>query len=363
MNTIANATTPQELWQRLQQRGLVEGEQPPADASSSPWYVRVMLGIAGWIGACFLLGFVGIAFVAVMESALASILVGLLCCGGACFIFRAAKDNDFLAQFGLAVSFAGQGLVIYGIFKDAHSESALAFLLVAAFEAALALLVPNAIHRVLATAGAMLALAFAIERSGLHGVAPAIAAAGVAAVWLKRELWAGKGEVWRPIGYGLTLALLQIESTRLFDFYRHWFHDQPDWLARYAPVLGALLMLVVLVWATVSLLRQEHIALDGKAGVAALLAAVLTGVLSFSAPGVAAGVLILVLGFACGNRILLGLGLIGLLGFISHYYYQMHSTLLVKSAVLAITGIALLIARLALHQCFPSPSAEENPHA
>ena len=97
----------QELWARLRAADLVEGEPPAVAASRSPWFVRVMLGMAGWIGAMFLLGFVGVGFVMVIESATASFLLGAAVCAGAAFLFRAAPENDFMSQFGLAVSLAG----------------------------------------------------------------------------------------------------------------------------------------------------------------------------------------------------------------------------------------------------------------
>lgn len=363
MNTNMNAMTIEEAWSRLQQRGLVEGEQPATDAQSSPWYVRVMLGIAGWMGAGFLLGFVGVAFAFAMENAFASILIGVLCCGGAYAIFRAAGNNDFLAQFGLAVSFAGQFMVIYGVFKAFDWESVSAFLIAAVFEAALVVLIPNTIHRVLSSGGAMLALAFGMERAGLFGLSSAVAAAVFALVWLDRERWAGTGALWRPVGYGMALALLYLESARFFDYYRYWMHRDPIWLMQYGPMIGFVFTAVVCVWATARLLEREGIALASAAGTAAILAALLLCVLSYVAPGVAIASLILLLGFACGNRILMGMGVMALLGFVSHYYYQMQSTLLVKSAVLAATGLALLLARLALHHYFPLDSTEEQHHA
>ena len=47
-----------------------------AGEARAPWYVRVMLGIAGWIGAMFLLGFVGAGFAFVMRSSGAMFVVG-----------------------------------------------------------------------------------------------------------------------------------------------------------------------------------------------------------------------------------------------------------------------------------------------
>ena len=78
-----NAPEAHALWLRLQAAGLIEGETPAPGLVVAPWFVRAMLGIAGWIGAVFLLGFVGLGFRFVMESAGASFIVGLLACGAA----------------------------------------------------------------------------------------------------------------------------------------------------------------------------------------------------------------------------------------------------------------------------------------
>jgi uncharacterized membrane protein len=59
-----------------------------------------------------------------------------------------------------------------------------------------------------------------------------------------------------------------------------------------------------------------------------------------------------VLGFANGNRVLLGLGLLGLVTFVSSYYYRLDVTLLAKSGYLAAAGVALLVVRQALVRLF-----------
>ena len=60
--------TAQALWSDLRQAGLVSGGAPPTDEDETPWYVRTMLGVAGWIAALFLLGFVGAGFAFVIKS-------------------------------------------------------------------------------------------------------------------------------------------------------------------------------------------------------------------------------------------------------------------------------------------------------
>ena len=74
-------------------------------------------------------------------------------------------------------------------------------------------------------------------------------------------------------------------------------------------------------------------------------------------------VLMLLLGFTTGNRILMGVGLMALLAFVSRYYYYLQTSLLVKSMVLAVSGGLLLGARLVLHRMFPMSTKTEASHA
>ncbi|MGZ8227781.1 MAG: DUF4401 domain-containing protein [Methylococcaceae bacterium] len=360
-----SALTTQQLWQKLQQEGLVTGGMPPVRVSASPWFVRVMLGVAGWIGALFLIGFVGAACSLVLKSAETSMLLGVAGCGAAYGIFRLAQTNDFAMQLGLALSFAGQGLFIFGLFDAFKWESSIAYFSILGFELLLAIVIPNFIHRVLTSWAAMLALTFALSRLGIHGFASGIAAAGFAVIWSNEWCWALHGKLWRPIGYGLGLALLQIETLHFvsYDIWKLWAHTEPDWLMRHAHTISTALITATLLGVVTRLLNRENLPLSSKIGMMAISAALLLGILSFAAPGVATALLILVLGFATGNRLLMGLGLLALGVFVSHYYYQLHNTLLFKSIVLAISGTVLLIVRFGLQKCFPLTGARENQDA
>jgi len=69
--------------------------------------------------------------------------------------------------------------------------------------------------------------------------------------------------------------------------------------------------------------------------------------------------MIVLLGFANGNRVLVGLGIASLLFYVSGYYYLLDATLLVKSGVLAATGAVLIAARwLVLNVVMPKERAD-----
>ncbi|TAK50613.1 MAG: DUF4401 domain-containing protein [Betaproteobacteria bacterium] len=350
-----NALRRQDLWQRLREAALVEGDMPEPDAASAPWYVRAMLGAAGWIGALFLLGFVGAGFVWVMESASASFVVGALTCAGATAIFRLRAEGDFAAQFGMAVSLAGQAMMVFGLaqwFERSLTGMALA---VALQQGLLFVLVPNFIHRCWTSWTAASAAALALAGAGLPGFVPAALTAALVWIWLSEFDQAERGALLRAGGYGMALAAVQ--STMLHgELWALWILGRGTHGAlggETALWLGRLASGAVLVWAVLRLLRREGVPLQDSRARVALGGAALLALISLRAPGVGPAVAILVIGHANGNRVLAGLGILSLLGYLANYYYSLQATLLVKSALLASAGIALLAARLAMRRWWP----------
>lgn len=337
-------------WQRLRDASLVEGEIPPPGAHSSPWYVRAMLGIAGWMGAMFLLFFIGMALAWIVKSNTAAIVVGAIFCAAAFALFRFGKENVFATQFALAVSLAGQVLFIFGIASDMKTVEGTGFpLTIFVLEAALAVAVPNFIHRVMTTFAAMMALAWMLGTFGAWTLTPVIPALGVAIIWLDESLWARRASTWAPIGYGLVLGLL-LTSAMLTWWGQGGFFFQE--LHRVSPIgapwFSRVVIAGLLVFAVVRLLQREGVELGSKPGTFALALASVIALASLLAPGVASALLLILLGFATANRILLALGFIAFAGFLSNYYYRLDSTLLVKSMVLMGLGAGILGARVAL---------------
>ncbi len=344
------------LWQRLQEKGLVVGTLPLDGKTESLWYVRVMLGAAGWIGSLFLLGFVGVGLSFVLDSGLASMIGGLLACGGAFAIFSANRDSDFVTQFGLAVSLVGQMLLIYGLYELLGRDGWQFYCLVFVIEVILAVVMPNFIFRMIAGMGATLAFALAINSAGVYGVASSLIAAGFALIWLQDIRWYKHCEICRPIGYGFALSLLFYRGGLLWGRGLWWprTHNGANEFLTYAPLFGKMLLIGIFLAVVVLLLKRLQIPLVSKAGCATLVGAVLVMAAAFSAPGITTALLILLVGYAVRNLVLVGIGLLALGGFLSNYYYMMQSTLLIKSMLLVGFGAALIISRLLLQYWLPA---------
>ena len=100
----------------------------------------------------------------------------------------------------------------------------------------------------------------------------------------------------------------------------------------------------------VAQLLQRESAPDRRA---AWAGAAIVAAASLKVTGLPPALVILLLGFANGNRVLAGFGVLALLAYLSQYYYSLEITLLEKSAVLIATGIALLVLRLLLQRLWP----------
>jgi len=338
----------EQLWALLASRHLVEGECPARSETRAPWFVRVMLGIAGWMGACFLLGFVALGFAFVIDSASASFATGALVCAGAALLLRKRADSDFMSQFGFAVSLAGQALMVWGwaAWFD-HSRTSVA-LAATVQQAVLFVVIPGFLHRVWCAGSATGALVYALGPLGLAPYAPACVAAVFSWIWLTELKRPELGTLRRAAGYGLALALALVvigSEGRFVVLFGGWGSVAPG---SHVGVLSAGLVGLVLLLTAVALHVREGVALGSGRGTGALLAAGMLAFATLWAPGLAPALLILVLGFANGNRMLAGFGILVLLAYLSYYYYDLQATLLEKSVLLAATGTLLLLVRLVL---------------
>lgn len=331
------------VWQTLAEVGIVSGEMPPSDARTA-WYVRALLGFGGWLAAGFLLAFTFAAFAFVAASPAAAAVLGLGMIAGAAKALSARSGNPFIVQMGLATSFAGQALFIYGITRTIDHAQTVAFA-VAMFEATLAVFVRHAVHRLCCAAATGLALAIALTLSGAHYLSVGLLAAIVAAAWLNEFAWATSASTVRPIAYGVTLALLVLVQGTWFlqlQAYQLARLGTLEWFPRW---LGSALPAIVLVAVAVRLLQRWRRPLGDRDAIVTIGVTVAIGAASFAAPGVAAAMMVVLLGFANGNRILMAIGVAALLSYVSAYYYQLETTLLVKSVALSVTGATLLLAR------------------
>jgi hypothetical protein len=168
----------------------------------------------------------------------------------------------------------------------------------------------------------------------------------------------------RPLGYGFAIALIHLDGSLMIGP-QFWgmlvsgLGSAPHFLVWAGPVVAGL----VFIYAVWQLRERAGVEPGSRAGVFTTAAAIVLALCGLAAPGVSAAILILVLGFANGNRVLQGLGMLAFGGYLAHFYYQLSSTLLVKSMVLMATGAALLALRSTVVHLLPADPVTETSHA
>jgi len=339
--------TIESCWQALVDGNVVDGPMPPENAAETPWYVRLMLGVAGWIAALFLLGFIAVGLAWVLKSEFFSALAGVICMSAAWMMLRKLGRNDFAVQFGLALSFAGQVLYGVGIFGwlGLEQDNSIAWLVIALTQSLLAAAMPNSIHRLWSAFAATVAFCMLLYSLHLAFASSALILGVAAWAWLNEFTWPKSGKVLRPMAYGVLLGLIAMDSVTGAFQPLTGMDIELTTPGLAPPRIGALLsgaVLVVVVWI---LMGRWHVRVPGKIANLALSGAVILALISLRVPGLPVGVCIMLLGYAHGNRVLTGLGIAALLLYLSTYYYSLNETLLVKSQALAICGMVLLSLR------------------
>jgi uncharacterized membrane protein len=343
----------EQVWSMLLEAGVTEGESPETTKLESPWYVKVLLAFSGWLAAVFLLGFFGLGLEFVFDNGAAAFVLGGMMIGGAFAVLR-IPQNEFVEHLALAASLAGQALVVFAIIKAADGDEKVAATLVALLQAALAVVMPNFVHRVFSSFGAALAFDMALTLWGLPFVATGAVMLLGAWCWLNEFRYPHQMGKMRAVGYGLVLALILLKGTALFGHKTmawQFGRNQPALWAR--PWVGEVLIGVVVLYVVWLLLQRYDHRISDRISITLLLGTLLLCVVSMKAQGISVGMVIILLGFAGSNRVLQGLGVLSLLFYISTYYYMLDATLLAKSYYLLSVGLFLLVLRWAMSIVVP----------
>ena len=338
------------LWQELSNAQLVEGEEAKAELES-PWFIKILLSISGWFGALFLTvalgGFMALTLdVNVKDFPLLLTLLG----GKLIYLIYEEfqeKQSDFLEHFFLAISMVGQVLVIVSviIMLDEHIPKNI-YLFMALFQAFLMWVIPNYIHRMMSSFFMAMAWSFFFYTMDLPSLYLAILTFLVAWLWMN-EFYFDELKKIQAIAYGqlVALVLLKISAIYSYDILDFYSYSNHNFSIQFSPFLIVILSTLTLAFVVWKILEQSNKLEDKKLLLFSFMAVVLLGLLSLKVSGLVTGVMLLLIGFSSSNRLLMGLGVVLSIFFISNYYYFIGETLLDKSIVLALVGSLLLIAR------------------
>ena len=354
-STSNHSLSDKALWDLLKPKAIVSQEHPPANSEINRWYIRIVQGFAGWLAACFLVGFIGSAFSFLLfkdENAGTIATLGVVGCVISYFIFKGKRQGDFIQQLGLAFNLCGQLLLAWGLAQLFNFRGADLYLSIFAFQLILAFSQDNFIARLLSTWFAMIALFLCLTKLDIANLSTAIAFVTFTALWLTDARWISYRKIWEPIGYGLAITLLMFSGKFFFDDLaeeiirdnrQQHLSDAIGYWLNQAITYGVFVYLA-------NTIRQTIAApIASKTSFKLALFCLLIIVVSYLVVGVSAAFLLLGIGFLKQNRALVIGGALSLIGFISWYYYNLSWTLLFKSMVLIGFGLCFAAACYWLH--------------
>jgi Domain of unknown function (DUF4401) len=298
-----------------------------APAHDRPLAISLLLGASGWVAGVFMLAFVAMLFHP--DNASQAAISGAVLLAAAWGLFKVDGDGArvFVAQLGLTFSIAGQCLMLYAMSEHANGIAPIASAALV-LQTVLALVMPNRLHRTLSTLFATIAWALTVRfalfgepefwrgSDSHHAASLPTALAGWLATWgpVGAGLWwLIRGEVARgarggerllqPITTGLIVGLaFATLASQPFESFRWFGAGEVD--------TGGLAL-----WPLLS-------ALAALGAVAAAFALRRPGLMS-----------------VCAVAALLH---------VSHFYYALGTSLLIKSALMLAMGTAMLLAARAL---------------
>jgi hypothetical protein len=328
--------TPQDLHLALQLPALAASDSKITVDISRPWYISLLLNVSGWFAGLFLLFFIGLLFRP--NSAGGFLASGIFCLSAAFGLFMADRRGDFVAQLALALSVAGQILLVVAM-ADGKLGLTLALWGIFLMQAALVIIMPNTLHRGLSAFFACIALSFAM-RHALFGHDSGwgfstFAQATPPTLGYAMLTWAA---TWLPVA-ALVWALIRTEAK--------WMAHARQALVR--PAMSGLI--VGLAFATLAShpfeifdWRRQHFEDSGYLALWPLLSALL------AAAAIAAG-------FALRSRALMGIAFVGALIHVSHFYYALGTSLLSKSLLMVLMGGVFIGVAVVLKRTTASPGA------
>lgn len=300
------------------------GEMPP-EGPHRPWFIALMLGLAGWLAGIFLLAF-AVMFLEPKSSG-AFLLLGLVLAALAWVLYFVDRKAVFFDQLALALSIAGQCAVAWSLLERVESAFVI-FATLLGLQLVVLLVMPNKTARTLAALFATIAWVYMMRsavRGGdgdiediIFGVAPRNLQPGD---WY---VWAAWLITWIPLLFSARWLTLN-ESV--------WMAQPVRILAR--PVLtGLLIGLSIAGFTTESLFQLSF----GTEAIGAPLSwMTLFPLFSFALAMFAAWC-----AFQLRSPGLIGFAVFAALAQLARFYYQFGTSLMWKSMIMLCLGVVLL---------------------
>ena len=380
MNNNINHNEQNHDFLLLQQQGLIDAQNVNdkllnnAAAAPSPWFISLLFGFSGVFASLFFIGFLTLLLdnTGLLDSTLAVFIIGgiLSVIGGFLFYNARIRHSPFWNSLAFAITLAGQGYIAYALLASEIAEP-LNIMLLLLVQLLMTVAIPNFIYRLLSATLALSCLFYLLNYYHLSEISLGLLALITSVTHLQRYTLAAfiptkwrmnALEIMSAIGYASAYVLLSISVYFIAAEYGNSLNNYGEAFS-YNYYLAQGLLTLASLYAAYLILKRYQVKLRSTAGLLISAAIVLLGIMSIYVSGLLATSLIIIIATANSQRVLLGLGVIASVGYIFWYYYQLDTSLLVKSASMLVIGIALLLLRwLLIKGYFAQIKSSANDH-
>ena len=387
MNNNINHNEQNHDFLLLQQQGLIDAQNVNHELLSSaqsearsPWFISLFFGMSGILASLFFIGFLTLLLdnTGLLDSTLAVFIIGgiLSVIGGFLFYNARIRHSPFWNSLAFAITLAGQGYIAYALLASEIAEP-LNIMLLLLVQLLMTVAIPNFIYRLLSATLALSCLFYLLNYYHLSEISLGLLALITSVTHLQRytlaafipRKWRMNAlEIMSAMGYASAYVLLSISVYFIAAEYGNSFAnfnslDSYGEAFSYNYYLAQGLLTLASLYAAYLILKRYQVKLRSTAGLLISAAIVLLGIMSIYVSGLLATSLIIIIATANSQRVLLGLGVIASVGYIFWYYYQLDTSLLVKSVSLFVIGIALLLLRwLLIKSYFAQIKLSANDH-
>ena len=369
MNNNINHNEQNHDFLLLQQQGLIDAQNVNHELLSSaqsearsPWFISLFFGMSGILASLFFIGFLTLLLdnTGLLDSTLAVFIIGgiLSVIGGFLFYNARIRHSPFWNSLAFAITLAGQGYIAYALLASEITEP-LNIMLLLLVQLLMTVAIPNFIYRLLSATLALNCLFYLLNYYHLSEISLGLLALITSVTHLQRYTLAAfiptkwrmnALEIMSAIGYASAYVLLSVSVYFIAAEYGNSFAnfnslDSYGEAFSYNYYLAQGLLTLASLYAAYLILKRYQVKLRSTAGLLISAAIVLLGIMSIYVSGLLATSLIIIIATANSQRVVLGMGVIALVGYIFWYYYQLDTSLLVKSVSLFVIGIALLLLR------------------
>ena len=387
MNNNINHNEQNHDFLLLQQQGLIDAQNVNHELLSSaqsearsPWFISLFFGMSGILASLFFIGFLTLLLdnTGLLDSTLAVFIIGgiLSVIGGFLFYNARIRHSPFWNSLAFAITLAGQGYIAYALLASEITEP-LNIMLLLLVQLLMTVVIPNFVYRLLSATLALVCLFYLLNYYHFSEVSLGLLALITSvthlqrytlAVFIPRKWRMNALEIMSAMGYASAYVLLSISVYFIAAEYGNSFANFNS-LNNYGEAfsynyyLAQGLLTLASLYAAYLILKRYQVKLRSTAGLLISAAIVLLGIMSIYVSGLLATSLIIIIATANSQRVLLGLGVIASVGYIFWYYYQLDTSLLVKSVSLFVIGIALLLLRwLLIKSYFAQIKLSANDH-